>query len=59
MIPSEAKKPTDARKKTLVSENQLTLFDDFKVVNAERLSLNQVCEILSISTATAKNWIRL
>lgn len=59
MIPSEAKKPTDVRKKTFVSENQLALFDDFKVVNAERLSLNQVCEILSISTATAKNWIRL
>lgn len=58
-IPSETQKPIDARKKTAVSEGQLTLFDDFRAEDAERLSLNQVCEVLSISTATAKNWIRL
>lgn len=57
LIPSEAQKPTDARKK-LVSVNQASLFD-IENMNTEQLSLEQVCEILSISSATAKNWIRL
>ena len=58
LIPSEAQKPTDARKKKIVSVNQTSLFD-IKNMNTEKLSLDQVCEILSISSATAKNWIRL
>lgn len=59
LIPSDAQKPTDARKRSFDTNNQLTLFDDFETIDSERLSLNQVCEVLSISTATAKNWIRL
>lgn len=59
MIPSEAQKPTETRKNSPASENQLTLSDDLNVANDERITLDQVCEILSISTATANNWIRL
>ncbi|MBC8537392.1 N-6 DNA methylase [Christensenellaceae bacterium NSJ-63] len=59
LIPSEAQKPTDARKKKLTPINQMSLFDVFENMNTEKLSLDQVCEILSISSATAKNWIRL
>lgn len=33
MIPSEAQKPTETRKKSPASENQLTLSDDLNVAN--------------------------
>lgn len=59
LIPFDAQKPADARKKRLVPANQPSLIEVFKDADTEKLSLNQVCEILSISTATAKNWIRL
>lgn len=59
LIPSEAKKPADARKKKSDSINQISLIDVFEDMNTEKLSLSQVCEILSISRATAKNWVRL
>ena len=59
LIPSAAQKPVDARKKQLVSENQLYFFEESEDMNTEKLSFSQVCEILSISAATAKNWIRL
>ena len=59
LIPTNAQKPTDARRKSTVPENQLSLFDDLYRIEEEKLSITQVCELLSISQATAKNWIRL
>lgn len=59
LIPTNAQKPTDARKKSTMSECQLSLFDNLYRIEEERLSITQVCELLSISQATAKNWIRL
>ena len=59
LIPANAQKPTDARRKSIVPENQLSLFDDLYKIETEKLSITQVCELLSISQATAKNWIRL
>ena len=57
LIPSQAKKPLDARIKR--NSNQLSLFDDISEMNSDSLSIDQVCKLLSISKATAKNWIRL
>lgn len=59
LIPTNAQKPTDARRKSTVLENQLSLFDDIYRIEEEKLSITQVCKWLSISQATAKNWIRL
>ena len=59
LIPSTAQKPDDARKKRKILDNQFSLFGVRDTAYGERISLDQVCEILSISTATAKNWIRL
>ena len=59
LIPTNAQKPTDARRKSTVPENQLSLFDDLYKIEEEKLSITQVCELLSVSQATAKNWIRL
>lgn len=46
VIPEDAEKPNDER---------LTM----SIASEEYLSLNVVCEMLSISIATGKNWIRL
>lgn len=54
LIPSTAPKPLDGRRKKTV-EDPLSLFGTPKLV----LSIDEVCKILSISKATAKNWIRL
>ncbi|MBR2957123.1 MAG: N-6 DNA methylase, partial [Clostridia bacterium] len=54
LIPEDAPKPSDARKKQ-VDENQLSLFD----LSSKVLTIDDVCGILSISKATTKNWIRL
>lgn len=59
LIPSDAKKPTDARKRQRVPSNKRFSFEVLNETETAKLSLDQVCEILSISTATAKNWIRL
>lgn len=59
LIPTDAQKPTDARRKSTMPESQLSLFDDLYRIEEEKLSITQVCELLSISQATAKNWIRL
>ena len=59
LIPANAQKPADARRKRNVLENQLSLFDDFYRIEEEKFSIAQVCELLSISQATAKNWVRL
>ena len=59
LIPTNAQKPTDARRKSKVPENQLSLFDDIYKIEDEKLSVAQVCELLSISQATVKNWVRL
>lgn len=59
LIPADAQKPIDARKKNAVHENQLSLYDETYKTEDEKLTLTQVCSFLSISQATAKNWIRL
>lgn len=59
LIPTNAQKPTDARRKSSVPENQISLFDDLYKIEEEKLSIAQVCELLSISQATVKNWVRL
>ena len=59
LIPTDAPKPEDARIRKKKNADQLSLFDNFEFNSNESISLNEVCDVLSISTATAKNWIRL
>ncbi len=54
LIPETATKPVDRRKKR-IDNDQLSLFD----VSQKVLTIDDVCKTLSISKATAKNWIRL
>ena len=54
LIPETAPKPVDGRKKR-INDNQLSFFD----VTQKVLTVDDVCKTLSISKATAKNWIRL
>lgn len=54
LIPETAPKPVDGRKKR-IDDNQLSFFD----VTQKLLTVDDVCKTLSISKATAKNWIRL
>ena len=54
LIPETAPKPVDGRKKR-IDDNQLSFFD----VTQKVLTVDDVCKALSISKATAKNWIRL
>lgn len=53
LIPDNALKPTDRRKKILEEYPIPSNTPD------ELISLQETCTILSISTATAKNWLRL
>lgn len=54
LIPETAPKPVDKRKKR-IDDNQLSFVD----VMQKALTVDDVCKELSISKATAKNWIRL
>ena len=54
LIPETAPKPVDGRKKR-IDNSQLSFFD----VTQKGLTVDDVCKTLSISKATAKNWIRL
>ena len=54
LIPETAPKPADGRKKR-TAEDQISFFD----LSRETLTVDDVCKALSISKATAKNWIRL
>ena len=54
LIPETAPKPVDGRKKR-IDDSQLSFFD----VMQKALTVDDVCKALSISKATAKNWIRL
>ena len=54
LIPETAPKPVDGRKKR-INDSQLSFFD----VSQKVLTVDDVCKTLSISKATAKNWIRL
>ena len=54
LIPETATKPVDGRKKR-IDNSQLSFFD----VTQKELTVDDVCKTLSISKATAKNWIRL
>jgi hypothetical protein len=56
LIPGNAEKPGDARVKGRKNENQESFFGSD---NEGILSLPEVCEMLSISQATGKNWLRL
>lgn len=54
LIPETAQKPVDGRRKSM-DGNQLGFLD----VSQKMLTVDDVCKVLSISKATAKNWIRL
>lgn len=54
LIPETASKPADGRKKRTL-EDQISFFD----LSQEAFTVDDVCKALSISKATAKNWIRL
>ena len=53
LIPKTATKPVDARRKQI--SEQISFFD----TPSDTLTIDDVCQTLSISKATAKNWIRL
>lgn len=54
LIPETAPKPVDGRRKR-IGENQMS----FLGIAQKTLTVDDVCKTLSISKATAKNWIRL
>lgn len=54
LIPETAPKPVDGRRKQ-IDPNQPSIFD----APPKALTVDDVCKALSISKATAKNWIRL
>lgn len=54
LIPETAPKPVDGRRKR-IDPNQPSIFD----APPKALTIDDVCKALSISKATAKNWIRL
>ena len=56
LIPANTDKPKDGRKKSF-DQNQTTLFD--MDVNSQLLTFNTVCDLLSISQATGRNWVKL
>lgn len=58
LIPDNVQKPTDARRKSKTPKNPFG-FDDFYKPEEDKLSIEQVCERLSVSRATVKNWVRL
>ena len=53
-IPETATKPADRRRKHL-DENQMSFFN----MQKDAFTIDDICKALSISKATAKNWIRL
>ena len=59
LIPACSSKPNDGRKKISGSVNQISIFDDSSNVHNNKLTAIQVCDLLSISQATLRNWIRL
>lgn len=54
LIPEAAQKPSDGRRKR-PDENQMSTSD----ISQSVLTVDDVCNVLSISKATARNWIRL
>ena len=59
-IPDDAVKPSDARKNRSKNiEGQMSLFEYNGEIKNSQITLDDVCKILCISKATAKNWIRL
>lgn len=54
-LPKDVKKPKDARKK-IAKKTDLDICSDNK---DDFLTIDQVCDILSISQATVKNWVKL
>lgn len=59
LIPENAQKPVDARKKVEISKNVISTMDDIHKCKSNKLNVTQVCELLSVSQATVKNWVRL
>ena len=56
-IPKDAKKPTDARRKNNIIDDSISSYND--ISSKEYLNIKDVCNILSISEATVKNWVKL
>lgn len=56
LIPRDAVKPEDRRRKIEHPADQLSFFDD---VRHGEVTFSEVCKMLSISEATGRNWIRL
>jgi len=59
LIPASAKKPPDGRKRKAFENNQMPLFDVGMMDFNRHLSFTDACEMLSISHATGRNWIKL
>lgn len=59
LIPRNAEKPADFSKKKQFVNTQISLSENgLKNIN-NHYTLEEVCSLLSISSETAKNWIRL
>lgn len=59
LIPVDAQKPNDARKKSNTTKEKLKLLNNVYETKTEKLTISQVCELFSVSKATVKNWIKL
>lgn len=59
LIPDDAKKPDDARKKKKSDADSFLYQENINSIDAKYLTIDQVCDVFSISIATAKNWMRL
>ena len=59
LIPENAQKPVDARKKVKISKNEISEIDNIYNYKDDKLTVIQVCELLFVSQATVKNWVRL
>lgn len=59
LIPDDARKPADRRRKRPVTDDELPSSGNHGKSDSKRLTMEEVCDLLSISSATAKNWVRL
>lgn len=59
LIPENVQKPVDARKKVKISKNEISEIDNIYNYKDDKLTVIQVCELLFVSQATVKNWVRL
>ena len=59
LIPDDARKPADRRRKRPVTDDEIPSSGNHGKSDSKRLTMEEVCDLLSISSATAKNWVRL